>query len=228
MPLRAILFDTFGTTVDWQGSMTAMAERLGAERGINADWVGLVEEWRAHYKPAIQPVREGKRPWTGFDELHREELDKIVGDFGAKKLSAADRDLLTYGWHFLTPWPDVVHALHRFKKHFIIGPLSNGTLRQMTDLAKFGNLPWDVLFGADLFRTYKPDPAMYRGAAWLLELKPQQILMVAAHNEDLRAAAKQGLQTCFVGRPTEDAEAIGSYDFVVDNFEDLARLLNAV
>ncbi len=226
--LRALLFDTFGTTVDWRGSMVATARALGAERGIEADWAGLVDGWRARYKPAIKPVREGRRPWAGFDVLHREELDKIVGRFGAKGLSGKDREVLTYGWHYLQPWPDVVHGLHRLKKRFVIGPLSNGTVRQMVDLAKFGGLPWDAVLGADLFRTYKPDPKLYQGAARLLELKPEQVLMVAAHNEDLQAAARQGMRTCFVRRPTEDAEATGAYDFVVDDFEDLARVLNAV
>jgi len=227
--MQAILFDTFGTTVDWQGSLTGTATLLGRERGITADWAGLVKAWRARYKPAIKPVREGKRPWADFDVLHREELDKVVGKFGAaKKLSSADRDLLTYGWHFLSPWPDVVAGLTRLKTNYVLGPLSNGSLRQMTDLARFGGLPWDVVFGADMFRTYKPAPEVYKGATRLLQMKPEQILMVAAHNEDLAAAAKQGLRTCFVRRPTEDAAATRSYDFVVDSFEDLAHLLNVI
>lgn len=226
-PPQAILFDTFGTTVDWKGSLTATARHLGMQRGINADWAGLVTAWRARYKPAIKPVREGKRPWAGFDQLHREQLDRIVGDFGARALTPADRDLLTYGWHFLHPWPDAVPGLHRLKRSFLTGPLSNGTLRQMVDLARFGGLPWDVVFGADLFQTYKPDPKLYRGAARLLQLPPKEILMVAAHNEDLHAAAKQGMRTCFVRRPTEDPKPEGDYDFVVDSFEDLARELDA-
>ena len=226
--IRAILFDTFGTTVDWRGSLTATATLLGEQRRMKADWDGLVREWRAHYKPAIKPVREHTRPWADFDVLHREQLDKIAGKFGAKKLTPADRDLLTYGWHFLAPWPDVVSGLLQLKTKFILGPLSNGTVRQMVDLAKFGGLPWDVVLGADLFWTYKPDPEVYRGAARLLQMEPRQILMVAAHNEDLEAASKQGLRTCFVRRPTEDARATGDYDFVVNDFEDLARSLNAV
>ncbi len=226
--IQALLFDTFGTTVDWRGSMTEHARRLGAERGINADWAGLVLEWRAHYKPAIKPVREGKRKWAGFDQLHREELDKIVRKFGAAKLTDADRDRLTHGWHHLTAWPDVVPALHRLKKHFMIGPLSNGTTRQMVDLAKGSGLPWDVVFGADLFQTYKPAKQIYLGAAAWLGLKPAEVLMVAAHNEDLEHAQKNGLKTCFVKRVTEDAEATAKYDFIVEDFEHLARSLGAV
>lgn len=225
--VKAILFDTFGTTVDWYTSMTAHGERIGAERGIKADWGALVKEWRAHYPAAIKTVREGKRPWTGFDTLHREELDKIVSRFDAKKLSDKDRDLLTQGWHYLKPWSDVHPALYELKPQYILGPLSNGTTRQMVDLARWSNLPWDVIFGADMFRTYKPDRKLYLGAAALLDLQPYEILMVAAHNQDLEAAASHGMKTCFVHRPTEDAKATGSFDYVVDDFEQLARTLNA-
>lgn len=226
--LKALLFDTFGTTVDWLSSMSAHAQKIGAETCIDADWEGLVREWRAHYKPAIKPVREGKRPWADFGTLHREELDKIVKQFGAGKLSDADRDRLTHGWHELKAWPDAPPALHRLKKHFIIGPLSNGTTRQLVDIAKFAGLPWDVVFGADMFRTYKPAPEMYKGAVGLVGSRPEEILMVAAHNEDLEAEQKQGLRTCFVHRSTEDAEVKGKFDFVVSDFEQLARVLEAV
>lgn len=224
---KALLFDTFGTTVDWLSSMTAHGRRMGAERGIDADWEGLAKEWRAHYKPAIKPVREGERKWAGFDTLHREELDKIVGKFGAKELSDSDRDRLTMGWHYLNAWPDVAPALHRLKKHYVVGPLSNGTTRQLIDLARWSGLPWDVVFGADLFQTYKPDPKLYLGAATLLGLQAEEIMMVAAHNEDLNAAQKLRLQTCFVRRRTEDAETKNEFDLVVDDFEDLARTLDA-
>lgn len=225
--IKALLFDTFGTTVDWYGSMVAHAESIGRETYIHADWTGLVQEWRAHYKPAIEPVREGKRPWTGFDELHREELDKIVKKYRAGKLTDEQRNRLTQGWHQLKPWPEVPAALHRLTKHFILGPLSNGTTRQMIDLARYGNLPWSVVFGADMFRTYKPAPALYTGAVAYLNLQPGEVLMIAAHNEDLEAAQKHGLQTCFVHRPTEDQKVEGSFDYVVKNFEHLARLLGA-
>ncbi len=225
---KAILFDTFGTTVDWQSSMIVHAERLGEEKGINADWPGLIDAWRAQYPSAIKQVREGKRPWTGFDTLHREQLDKIIGSFGqAKRLTSADRDLLTHGWHYLDPWHDVVPALHRLKKDFIIGPLSNGTTRQMVDLTRWGHLPWDVVFGADMFRSYKPDQKLYFGAAAFLSLEPAEILMVAAHNQDLEAAKKNGLKTCFVHRSTEDPKPTGAYDYVAEDFQHLAHTLNA-
>ncbi len=228
LPVRALLFDTFGTTVDWLSSMTAHGERLGAERGIAADWRGLMLDWRSRYKPAIKPVREGRRRWAGFDELHREELDKIVKKRGAAGLSGADRDLLTHGWHYLGAWPDAVPGLHRLKQKFVIAPLSNGTTRQLIDMAKWSGLPWDMVFGADMFRSYKPDPRLYQGAAALLGLEPGECMMVAAHNEDLQAAKKLGLRTCFVHRTTEDAEAASGFDCVVSDFEELATELGAV
>jgi 2-haloacid dehalogenase len=226
--IRALLFDIFGTTVDWHGGMIEHARKLGEARGVAADWRGLVEEWRAHYKPAIKPVREGKRPWLNFDQIHREEVDKIVRRYGAERLSTEDRDALTRCWHLLKAWPDVVPGLYRLKKQFILGPLSNGTTRQLIETARWAGLPWDAVFGADIFRTYKPAPEVYKGAIALLGLKPEEVLMVAAHNEDLQAAQRQGLRTCFVGRPTEDAKVEGRFDFVVDDFEHLARVLGAV
>lgn len=226
--VKALLFDTFGTTVDWLSSMTAHAQEVGAETGVRADWEGLVREWRAHYKPAIKPVREAKRPFIGFDELLREELDKIVKHFGAEKLSDTDRDRLTHGWRKLKGWPDAAPALHRLAKHFLIAPLSNGTTRQLIEIARYANLPWSAVFGADMFRTYKPSPELYKGAVRYLGLEPEQVLMVAAHNEDLKAAGKQGLRTCFVHRLTEDAEPKGNFDYVVNDFEHLARTLGAV
>ncbi len=226
--IKALLFDTFGTTVDWLSGMTAFGRRLGETRGVDADWEGLVKEWRAHYKPAIKPVREGKRPWADFDTLHREELDKIISRFGARRLSDEDRTLFTQGWHHLPAWPDAVPALHRLTKSFIIGPLSNGATRQLIDIARGAGLPWNMIFGADLFRTYKPAPQVYTGACALLDLPPRKVLMVAAHNEDLRHAARQGMKTCFVRRSTEDPEPTTNYDFIVDDFEHLARTLGAV
>jgi 2-haloacid dehalogenase len=224
----AIVFDLFGTTVDWLGGMIRRGEVLGAKRGIHADWAGLAKEWRSRYKPAIRAVREKRRRWADFDTLHREQLDKIVGWYGLKKLSSADRDWLTEGWHCLDPWPDVRPALHRLKKRFIVGPLSNAHLRQEVDLARWGELPWDVLLGADMFRTYKPAREIYKGAAAYLHLKPEQMLLVAAHNEDLEHAKKHGMKTCFVHRSTEDAAPTGKFDHVVEDFEQLTRTLGAV
>ncbi len=226
-PVRALVFDVFGTTVDWLGGMTGHGQRLGAEVGVDAEWAGLAKAWRARYKPATKQVREGRRKWAGFDTLHREELDTIAAKHGAKKLKKADRDRLTHGWHELPAWPDVVSGLTQLKQSFIIAPLSNGTTRQMIDLARFSGLPWDAIFGADVFRSYKPDKKVYLGAARLLAMEPEEILLVAAHNDDLQAARAHGLQTCFVKRATEDAAATAIYDYTAVDFDHLAHVLTA-
>ena len=225
---KALTFDVFGTTVDWLGGMTDHVQSLFERRSISGDAKGLVQEWRSHYKPAIKAVRDGKRPWTDFDQLHREELDKIVSKFGMSRLTKQDRDELTRAWRYLKAWPDVIPALHRLRKLFLVAPLSNGTTRQLVETARYAGLPWDAVLGGDIFRTYKPDGRVYLGAAELFAVKPHEVLMVAAHNEDLAGAKMHGLRTCFVHRATEDQKVEGEYDYVVEDFEELARVLGAV
>jgi 2-haloacid dehalogenase len=225
--VRAVMFDTFGTTVDWLGGMTGHGCRIGAARGIDADWEGLAREWRSRLARMLAPVIEGKRGFASFFELHREELDEVVGKNGAEGLSASDRDELTEGWSALAPWPEAVEGLGLLKSRYVVGPLSNGSVRQLVDLAKFGGLPWDVVLGANLFQTYKPAAGFYLGAAELMELEPREILMVAAHNNDLQGAAGQGFRTCFVHRATEDEEPSGTYDLEVHGFLELAERLGA-
>jgi 2-haloacid dehalogenase len=221
----AVLFDLFGTTLDWYSGITARGRELEAKCGIKADWEGLAKAWRARYPAAIKPVRDGEREWANFHTLHREELDKIADQFGAAGLSAGDRDWLTEGWSHLPPWPDARAGIERLRKSCLVGPLSNASLRQEIDLARNGGLTWDVLFGADLFRTYKPAAAVYEGAVGLLGLRPDQVMMVAAHNQDLEHAGKHGMRTCFVLRKTEDAAPQGAFDAVVEDFERLVAAL---
>lgn len=225
--LEAMLFDTFGTVLDWKSSLVARCQRFGAQHNLSADWEALVVEWRSRYKPAIAPVREGKRLWADFDELQREELDGLLPKYGLNTLSDEDRQLLVHGWHRVEPWPDAVPALEKLKRRFILAPLSNGTVRQLADSAKHGGLPWDLILGADIFRTYKPAPELYRGAIGLIGSPPERILMVASHNEDLQAAQREGLRTAFLTRPTEDPEPTGHYDFVARDLADLATQLGA-
>lgn len=224
---EALLFDVFGTVTDWRGSMLARCEKFGAQRGLHADWEALVVEWRGRYKPAIEPVREGKRLWANFDELQREELDALLPKYGLNTLSDEDRDLLVHGWHRVEPWPDALPGLERLKRHYILGPLSNGTVRQLTDIAKHGGLPWDLVLGADLFRTYKPAPELYRAAVGLVGSPAERIVMVAAHNDDLAGARAAGMRTAFVRRSTEDAEPTAGYDYLADDLLDLATQLGA-
>ena len=173
-----------------------------------------------------------KNPKDGYvilDVLHRRSLEKLVDQLGIKGLSDADLHHLTMGWHRLLPWPDSVAGLTRLKAKYIISPLSNGNVALLTNMAKFAGLPWDLIMSAELFEHYKPDPETYLGAAKLLCLKPEQVMMVAAHNNDLKAAQSHGLKTAFVARPTEygplqkrDFEAKGDWDIVAKDFGGIA------
>ena len=232
LPIKALVFDTFGTVVDWRSSLIAEFEAFGAARGLTVDWVGLVDAWRAGYAPAMDRVRSGELPWTTLDVLHRMTLDPLLHRFGADGLDEDARDHLNRGWHRLHGWPDAVPGLTRLRTRFTIGPLSNGNVSLLVEMAKFAGLPWDMVFGADLFEHYKPDPQTYLGACALLDLPPSQVMMVAAHNHDLKAALAAGLRTAFIPRPTEygpgqtkDQRAEGPWYVVADGLEDLATRL---
>jgi 2-haloacid dehalogenase len=228
----AIVFDTFGTVVDWRGSLIAELTAFGRERGIAADWTALVDAWRAAYHPSMDRVRKGEQPWTTLDYLHRASLDKLVKDFGITGLTEADLVHINLGWHRLNGWPDSVAGLTRLKQRFIIGPLSNGNVALLTKMAKHAGLPWDMVFGSDLFRHFKPDPETYLGTAKLLDIEPGQLMMAAAHNADLGQARKSGLMTAFFARPKEygphqkrDFVAEQDWDVVATDIEDLATKL---
>ncbi|HJS86351.1 MAG TPA: haloacid dehalogenase type II [Acetobacteraceae bacterium] len=230
----AIVFDTFGTVVDWRGSLIAELTAFGQERGIGADWAGLVDAWRAAYQPSMSRVRTGEIPWTKLDDLHRASLDRLIEEFGITGLSETDHQHINRGWHRLTPWPDAVPGLTRLKQRFIIGPLSNGNVSLLTNMAKHAKLPWDMVFGSDLFGHYKPDPETYLGVCRLLDLAPAQVMMAAAHNGDLAAARQCGLLTAFFPRPSEygphqsrDFTADAEWDVVAADIEDMAERLGA-
>ncbi len=229
---RALVFDVFGTCVDWRGSIIAEGPSLDARWGTSTDWVKLADAWRSRYQPALEEVRAGRRPWTSLDVLHRESLDALAPSFGLDKLDEAARDHLNRVWHRLRPWPDTVAGLTRLKRRFILGPLSNGNFALLTNMAKHSGLPWDVNLSVELYRAYKPLPATYRGAASLLGLRPDETMMVAAHYSDLQAAAACGLRTAYVHRPREfgdrppnDLPSNPKVDLVAKDFEDLAGQL---
>jgi 2-haloacid dehalogenase len=234
--IEALLFDVFGTVVDWRSSLIRLLESFGRANGLNAGagWANLADDWRAEYEPAMQSVRSGERPWTSLEHLHRESLDKLLPRHGLGTLNDLQRQELVMGWHFLDPWPDSVAGLTRLKRKYIIGTLSNGGVRLLTDLARYAGLPWDVILSSDLFRDYKPDPSVYLGAAELLDTSPTNIMLVAAHNYDLAAARGHGFKTAFVARPTEygprqsrDFKAEADWDFVAQDLEELAGMLGA-
>ena len=228
--VKAILFDTFGTVVDWRGSLIAELGAFGAARGIVADWTGLVDAWRANYAPSMDRVRRGEQPWTKLDVLHRATLDELVVRFGVSGLAEADLDHINRGWHRLTPWPDAIEGLTRLKRRHIIAPLSNGNVSLLLNMAKHAGIPWDMICATELFHHYKPDPETYLGAAALLGLEPGEVMMAAAHNGDLAAARACGLRTAFFPRVSEygphqtrDFAADGPWDVVAADIVDLAE-----
>lgn len=230
-----MLFDTFGTVTDWRNSLIDTLTAFGVTRGIEADWTGLVDAWRREYAPSMRRVRQGDIPWTTLDGLHRASLEALVTTWGIRGLDADDLDALTRAWHTIRPWPDAVAGLRRLKSRYIIGPLSNGNVALLVDMAEAGGLPWDVIPGSDIFRHYKPDPEVYLGACDLLALEPDQVMMAAAHGSDLAAAQRCGLRTAFIPRPGEygpdapysaqQAGTGGTWDVVASDIEDLATQL---
>lgn len=231
--VKALLFDVFGTVVNWRTSLIDNFTAWGNAKGLKGDWTALVDAWRGAYMPSMDEVR--KHPERGFvilDDLQRQSIEPLTAKLGITGLTSADFDYLTRGWHRLDPWPDSVGGLTRLKTKFIIGPLSNGNVALLTNMAKHAGLPWDLILSAEVFGHYKPDREAYLGAAKILGLKPAEVMLVAAHNNDLAAAQSFGLKTAFVPRVTEygplqsrDFKADGNWDFVVDDFNDLADKL---
>jgi len=230
--VKALTFDVFGTVVDWRGSITAEGRKLGRRRKLARDWVAFADAWRAGYRPAMDKVRRGELPWTNIDGLHRRILDELLVRFGIDGLTETEKDHLNRAWHRLAPWKDSAAGLKRLKQKFVIATLSNGNVALLTNMAKHGGLPWDCILSAELFGHYKPDREAYEGAARLLGLAPGEVMMVAAHKDDLDAAARSGLRTAFVTRPLEyggaakkDLAPEARFDVNAKDFVDLARQL---
>ena len=230
--IKILAFDVFGTVVDWRSSVIAEAEQLGKSKGLNIDGPALADAWRAAYRPALDRVRSGELPWTKLDTLHRMSLDKILEDFKIESLTEQDKEHFNRIWHRLQPWPDSIPGLQRLKTGFIITTLSNGNISLLTDMAKHAALPWDCILSAENVRHYKPDAEIYRLPSELFDVKPEQVMLVAAHEHDLQAAQKHGLRAAYVHRPLEhgagksSALAVsGLYDVRAADFLDLAGQL---
>jgi 2-haloacid dehalogenase len=204
MVIKACLFDVFGTVVDWRSSVRRDLENFGREKGIaGIDWLEFAVEWRKLYQPSMEEVRSGRRAFTLLDVLHRESLVKLIERYRIEGLSEAEIDHMSRAWHRLDPWPDVLEGLAQLKRRRIIAPCSNGNIALMVNMAKRAGLPWDCILGAETARAYKPMPEAYLASCRQLGLAPAAVMMVAAHNGDLKAAKAQGLATAFVARPTE-------------------------
>lgn len=232
--VKAMVFDVFGTVVDWRTSVAAEVAAAARAVGVATDGFALADAWRGAYAPSMDRVRRGAMAWANIDALHRASLDALLPAHGLAALEEGARADLTLAWHRLHPWPDSVAGLARLKRRLVIGTLSNGNVALLVNMAKFAALPWDVVLSAELFRHYKPDPETYDGAAALLGLAPGQVMLVAAHNADLRAARARGLATGFVPRPTEygpaqskDLRAEEAWDVVAPDFCALAERMGA-
>ena len=211
--MRALLFDVFGTCVDWRTSIRREAERFGLPPQ-------LADAWRAEYQPQLETVRSGKRPWVNLDVLHRIGLDRVLKDMELT-LAEPQKAELTRAWHRLDPWPDVVQGLTKLKAKYIIAPCSNGHIAQSVNLAKYAQLPWDAILGAEIAHAYKPDPSVYARSVEALGLEASDVCMVAAHRDDLIAAHAVGLKTAFVPRPGEAEGLPFDADFHAWDFLEL-------
>lgn len=230
--IKALLFDVFGTVVDWRSGIARDLAAWGERSCVQADWPKMADAWRDLYQPAMEQVRSGNRGFVRLDQLHKENLLKVCEQFGFDTLSPENTRFLVTAWHRLDPWPDSVAGLARLKERFIIAPCSNGNIALITNMAKRARLPWDVVLGAEVARAYKPDRQAYLGSAEALGLRPQECMMVAAHQSDLEAAAKLGMATAYVLRPDEFGPDVpieptrdGAWTYVADSFEDLAGQL---
>ena len=230
--VKAMTFDVFGTVVDWRGSIIREGESVWAARGVDVDWAVFADSWRGGYGPAMDRVRRGELPWTNIDSLHRMILDDLLERFGVNALSEEDKGELNRVWHRLNPWPDAAAGLSRLRRRAVVAALSNGNVALLVNMARHGGLRWDCVLSAELARRYKPDPEVYLTAARLLGLEPREVLMVAAHNGDLRGAGAVGFRTAFVHRPHEfgenqstDLGPDAQVDLAAGDFNDLADRL---
>ena len=220
--VKALGFDVFGTVVDWRGSIAAEGAERWEARGVHADWGALADAWRRRYQPSMERVRRGERPWTSLDRLHRESLDDLLPEVGLEGLDEPARAELNLVWHRLRPWPDAAAGLHRLAARFQLATLSNGNLELLEDLVANAGLPFHRVLSAETFHAYKPDPRTYTGAARELGVAPGELMMVAAHRQDLLAAAGCGLRTAFIWRPAEWGPA-GSEERPEPSFDVVAR-----
>jgi len=229
--VKALVYDVFGTCVDWRTGVARDAERILKPLGYKIDWLAFADAWRALYQPSMEEVRSGRQPFVTLDILHRRMLDQIRPKFGLEKLANQVADDLNLAWHRLDTWPDTVPGFVRLKRKFILAPCSNGNIALMVDIARRNSIPWDAILGSEIARDFKPKPAVYLMTAAALNLQPGEVMMVAAHSDDLRQAASNGLRTAHVARPGENGPGTGEsaprvpVDFAAKNMEDLASQL---
>ena len=233
--IKALAFDVFGTVVDWRGSLIREGMDLGRKKGVvDVDWGQFADSWRKGYRPAMDRVRSGKGSWENIDTLHRMILDSLLEKYNIKGLSETEIDHFNRAWHRLDPWPDAIEGIRRLRRKYVSATLSNGNVALLVNMAKYAGLTWDCILSAELFRHYKPDPEVYQGAARLLGIRIDELVMVAAHKNDLQAARAAGCKTAFIPRPLEygpenipDIEPDPEFDTTAKDFILLADQMGA-
>jgi 2-haloacid dehalogenase len=238
LKVKALFFDVFGTVVDWRSGIVSAVEKISKKNNISLKATEFADAWRAEYQPAMEEIRIGKRDFTILDILHEENLQKISQKFNLNNLSNEDTNFLVTAWHRLPGWPDSSEGLHKLKTNYILATQSNGNIALIVNMAKYSNLNWDVILGAEVLGYYKPHPKAYLMACKALNLKPSECLMVAAHDDDLKAASLQGMKTAYVHRPFEygkdklfdlaevnDYKGDRNWDIISKDFNDLAHQL---
>jgi 2-haloacid dehalogenase len=229
--IRVLLFDVFGTLVDWRTGVAREARSILSPLGISTDWLAFADAWRDQYQPAMEEVRSGRLPFSKLDVLHRRNLDVVLAQLKLERVEEATRRELNLAWHRLDPWPDVRPGLAVLRERFRLAPCSNGNISLMVDLARRNAFPWDAIVGAELARDYKPKPSVYLSAAAAFDCRPDEAMMVAAHSSDLAAAASAGLRTAFIARPDErgpgrgESRASVPVDVSAAGLEEFARAL---
>ena len=229
--VRALFFDVFGTLVDWRSSVARETEMVLKPLGYALDWEAFADAWRGEYQPAMEEVRAGRLPFSKLDVLHRHNLERILPRFGVRSLDEPVLKHLNFAWHRLDAWPDVPPGLLRLKRSLLLAPVSNGNISLMVDLARRNNLPWDAILGAEIAGDYKPKPRVYLASAEAFDLAPSDCMMVAAHSNDLAAAAACGLRTAHIARPNEKGIGRGEaapgvpVDVAANSLMDLADRL---
>jgi len=230
--IKALLFDVFGTVVDWRGSLIRELTAFGKARDVTTDWAGLADAWRAAYQPSMRRVLKGQAPWCKLEVLQRRSLEEICLSHGLSSLSSADLDEINRFWRRCRPWPDSVRGLKRLKDKRVVAALSNGDVALLVEMARRGGLAWDTVLSTELFRSFKPHPSTYLGACDLLGLQPDEVMMCAAHEMDLAAARQLGLRTAYIARPREygaliDARPTQAWDYSVESLVELAERLES-
>jgi 2-haloacid dehalogenase len=231
--VKALVFDVFGTVVDYRGTIIREGEQLNRTKGLQVDWAAFADAWRARYRPSMDRVMQGTEPWTTLDVLHRQSLDALLRERGInERFTEEEKTELNRVWHRLLPWPDAIPGLTHLRQRFILATLSNGNIALLVEMARYSALPWDCVLSAELAHAYKPDARVYQLAITLLGLESHEVMLVAAHQEDLHAAQAQGMQAAFVPRPLEhgpqsvpDLAPDPAFQIVATDFLDLAQQL---